>query len=660
MKLSYTLALCALLALLGAEMAGAQNAAGAAALYGRAREFMAAGDWFSASETLKESLRANPAHAQSVFALAECHYELGEFDQALYWVRRARVLARGNMAAANLEAVTLIALGRLDAAAAVINEILAREPNNREALFAAGELDIARGRPTDALARYRSALGRFPDDRRLLISLALVSGSVGDTENALAFINRALVRHPGDHRVFFYAAYIHAQAGRLHQAINYSEMALRQAPGYAPARTLLGNLRYLNGQFTEAARLAAESIAANRHDMGAWYLQGLSYMRLGRYAQAITVLGNALAIDPGSEFVRFALDEALISSTALEDPRRARWAGWYFDRARDFRSRNLMGQALFEYRRGLRLNPFAADRREYAELLRLQGYPARFVDELRFMQHLGLDDRGVNDALDAYGMLLVGALFQRWQVNPIELDGRHWNVAVFSMAGQSTSRHVDAGAIAAGLVREILVHDRAIVPMEELELRQPSFAQAFRTAREAGADYFMIVSASENERDISLRAELFVARTGASAGTFHTHRTGADRLRNASRGIVYQLGESLPFRAQLVQRRQSQGLIDRGRADGVRVGDVFSVVQRGRSQVAGQGIGLFYAADYLVGHITIETVDEEVASGTLVRNGFFDRMEAGDEIIFQPVGGRRIGPEMAANPELRALLRTLR
>ncbi|MCL2600547.1 MAG: tetratricopeptide repeat protein [Treponema sp.] len=659
MKLPYMIMLCVLLVLPGLERLEAQSAARAAALYQQARTLMAGEDWFSASEILKESLRLNPAHAESTFALAECYYELGEFDEALYWVRRARALSRANMAVANLEAVTLIALGRLDAAAAVVGEILAREPNNREALFTAGELDIARGRPAEALVRYRRALGRFPDDRRLLISLALVSGSMGDTDSALTFINRALTQHPDDHRVFFYAAYIHAQVGNIPRAINYSEMALRHRPGYAPARTLLGNLRFLNGQFTEAARLANEAIAANRNDMGAWYLRGLSYTRLGQHSQAITVLGNALAIDPGNEFIRFALDEALISSTALEDPRRARWAEWYFGRARDFRSRNLMGQALFEYRRGLRLNPFARDRREYAELLRLQGYPARFVDELRFMQHLGMDNNGISEAMEAYSMLLVGAVFRRWQVNPIELDGRHWNVAVFTMAGQSTSRHVDAGAIAAGLVREVLVHDRAIVPMD-LELRQPTFAQAFRTAREAGADYFMIVSASENERDISLRAELFVARTGASAGVFHTHRTGVDRLRNASRGIVDQLGASLPFRAQLVQRRQSEGLIDRGRADGVRVGDVFSVVQRGRSQVASQGIGLFYAADYLVGTITIETVDEEVASGRLVRNGFFDRIEAGDEIIFQPAGGLRTQPEIAANPELRALLRTLR
>ena len=659
MRLSLLLCVTLILFTPGRLDAQAGGAARAAALYEQGRNFMAAEDWYSAMETLLECLRLNPAHAEGTAALSECYFELGEFDQALTWVRRARVLARGNISLANLEASTLIALGRLDEAASVISEVLAREPYNREALFVAGELDIARGRTAEALLRYRDAIRRYPDDRRLLISLALVSGSLGDTEAALSFINRAVSQHPGDHRVFYYAAYIHAQANRLSQAISYSERSLNIRPGYAPARSLLANLRYRNGQYEEAARLADEAIHANRDDIGAWYLKGLSYIRLGRHNEALTILGNALAIDPNNEFIRFVLEDTLIAVTALEDPRRAQWANWHFNRARDFRSRNLMDQALFEYRRGLRLNPYARDRREYADLLRMQGFPARYFEEIRFLQDMGMADRSLNDAVEAFNSLLSGALFRRWQVNPMELDGRHWNIAVFSVAGQSSNFHADAGAVAASYIREIMMHDRAVIPMN-LELRQPSFSQAFRTAREAGADYFMIVSVMENERDISLRGELFVGRTGAPAANFHTFRTGVDRLRNASRGIADQLGAALPFRGKLLQRRQSQGLIDKGRADGVRVGAVFDVVKRDRFQIANEGIGVVYAPEDLVGTFTVETADEEVSAGVLARSGFFDRIEAGDEIILNPRGAGRPPLETAANPELRALLRTLR
>jgi len=393
--------------------------------------------------------------------------------------------------------------------------------------------------------------------------------------------------------------------------------------------------------------------------MSAWYLKGLSFIRMGRNAEAITVLSNAITINEEDEFIRAILEETLISSTNLEDPRRARWATWHFNRARSFRQRNLIDQALFEYRRGLRLNPFAADRREYAELLRLQGYPARYLEELRFLQDQGIADRSLNDAVEAYSSLLSNALFRQWQVNPVEVVERHWKVAVFSLAGQSSFYHADAGAVAAGVIRELLVHDRNITPIS-LNMRQATFSQGFRQAREAGADYFMLVSVTENERDIAIKAELFVGRTGAPAGTFTTYRTGTDRLRDASRGIVTQLSSSMPIRGKLLIRRQGQALINKGRADGILQNTVYDVVKKGRPQTANQGLALVYSDDELVGKLTVTNVDEEIAIGTLARQGFFDRIEPGDEIILQAQRPVRPAADSAANPELRSLLRSLR
>ena len=648
-----------LIFLLGFSSLYAQNPQTAAALYEQGKKYMADEDWYSASEALIDCLRRSPAHAEGTIALAECYYALGEYDEALEWTRKARLVARGNISVSVLEASALIALGRLDAAQSIISEALKLQPYNREALFAAGELDIAMGRSSEAVLRYRQALGRFPDDRQLLLSLALVTGSLGDNTQALSFIDRALVRHPDDYRVFYYAAYINTNAGKLAQAANYCEQTLRLKPDFIPAQSLLANLRFRTGQFTEAVSLADNLIAAKRSDMNAWYLKGLSLIRLGKNAEAITVLGNAMGIDPNDEFIRTVLEDTLISNTTLEDQQRSRWAHWHFNRAREMKKQNLTDQALFEYRRGLRLNPYAHDRREYAELLRLQGYPARYLEELRFLQEQGLDDRRLSDAVETYSSLLSSALFQRWQINPVELDGRHWKIAVFSLNGQSSFTHADAGIVASGYIKEILIHDRNIIPMN-LELGQPSISAAFRTAREAGADYFLLVSAMENERDISLKAELFTGRTGAAAAVFNTYRTGIDRLRNASRGIADQLGAALPFRAVLAMRKQDQGLIDKGRADGLKEGSVFDIVKKGRSQVASQGIGLVYLDDDVTGKITIDSVDEEVSAGKLSRQGFFDRIEAGDEIVLRVTDETKKTAETAVNPELRSLLRTLK
>ncbi|MDR2393651.1 MAG: tetratricopeptide repeat protein [Treponema sp.] len=634
---------------------------GAAAYYETGRRSMSQENWYAATEALLECLRLNPAHAEGSAALAECYYELGEFDQALVWVRKARSLSRGNLVLANLEAFTLIALGRLEEASSVITEVLTREPYNKEALFAASEMDIARGRPGDAVTRYREAVRRYPDDRRLLISLALVLGSLGDTETARTYIDRAVVQHPEDYRVYYYAAYLDAQAGRLGSAIQYAEYALAYRPGYGPAFSLLASLRYRSGQYEEASRLADEAISLNRDDISAWYLKGMSYIRMGRHAEAITVLATASTIDPTDEFVRAALEELIISGTALEDSRRSSWATWHFNRGRDFRSRNLIEQALFEYRRGLRLNPYALDRQEYADLLRVQGYPARYLEELRFMQTLGLGDRSLKDAVEAYDALLDEAIYRRWSVNPVDIAKRHWRVAVFSLVSQASSYHVDAGATAASYIKDILTHDRNIAPMP-LEVPQTSFSQSFRLARETEADYFLIISVTENERDMAIKGELFVGRTGSPAGEFYAYRTGADRLRNASRGIVDQFTAQLPFRGELLAHKQSQGLIDKGRADGVKADTLYAVVKKGQVLIRSEGIGLTYSPEDVVGTLVIETADEEVASGSLSRNGFFDRIAPGDAIILQSPDTENTNPPdpPLADPELRALLWTLR
>jgi len=628
-------------------------------LYNSGRSAMLEERWYDAAESFLEVLRLNPSHAEATAALAECYYSLSEFDEALKWVQKARTLARGNLGLANLEGRVLIALGQLNEASRIISEVLAREPYNKDALFAQAEMDIARGRSGEAVTRYREAARRYPDDQKLLLSLALVLGSLGQHNEAKTYIDRVLAQHSEDYRVYYYAAYLASRADRIAEGIRYAERALYFKSGFDPAKNLLAKLRYRHGQFDEAARLADEIITKNREDVEAWYLKGMAFSRLGRRQDAITILTGALGIAPDDEFIRSALEDLLISGTPVEDQGRRRWASWHFSRAKDFKARNLSEQAMFEYRRGLRLNPYARERSDYAELLRLQGFPARAMEELRFMQDLGLGNQGIDDLVESYTARLSNALYRRWQTDPLMITKRHWKVAVFSVASQSGFYHVDGAAIASAFIKDLFNHERNISPMEA-ELRQSSFSTAFRTAREGGADYFLVINVTENERELSLKGELFVGRTGSPAGTFSSYRTGPDRLRNTGKNIVDQVSTALPFRSELAARQAGQGLIDKGRADGVKTGNVYDIVKKGRVSIKNDGIGLVYVAADIVGTIAIQEADEEVAAGNLTRNGFYDLIGAGDEIVLQKEQPPSPSTQTASDPELRALLRTLR
>ncbi|GAB6390891.1 MAG: tetratricopeptide repeat protein [Treponematales bacterium] len=655
--------------LLAGERPAAQ-AGDTAFWYSRGLAAMESGDWAGAVESFLECLRLNPAHTEASGGMARAYYGLGEFDESLVWVRKARALARGDLALANLEASVQTALGFPGEAEKILNDIFAREPYNREALFTAAELDISRGRAGDAALRYREAVNRFPGDKRLTLSLALTLGSLGDWDKAKAAIDTALERHPGDAQVNYYAAYLYAQAGLLKEAAGFAGEALARKPGFLPALPLLAALRYRTGEYTEAAALADRLISLDRGQSGPWYLKGLCLARMGRVNDALAALTQAAGLDGEDEFVRASLEELLIAHTPLENPARQRWAETHFESARGYRAGNLIEQALFEYRRGLRLNPYAKDRREYAGLLRVQGYPAKYLEELRFLQDQGMSDKALDDAVESYNALLGGSLARRWGADPVAVSKPHWKLAVFSTASQSGFYHPDAGAAAAAYVKDILVHERGILPLD-LELRQESFSAAFRQARQAGADYFLVVSVSENERDISLRGELFVARTGSRAAEFSTFRTGPGRLRYAARGVVEQAARALPFRGELIGRKQAQGLIDKGRADGVAKDAVYLLVRKRSARVKGEGVGVEYDDGDITGRLTVTEADEEVAAGALAREGFFDRVTVGDEVFLAPeekAAGKDAGRPAArpaaqpprADPELRALLRALR
>jgi tetratricopeptide (TPR) repeat protein len=659
------LLVCLLPAALAVPGLSAQTgAASAAAHYREGNAAFLEEDYYRASESYLEALRLNPSYAEPTAALAECFYALGEFDQALSYARKARSLARGSSGLANLEAFILIAQGDLAGADRIVRETLSREPYNKEALFAAAELDVARGKSADAASRYREAARRYPDDRRALLSLALVLGSLGDVEGARAYAARAAAAHPDDHRVLYYAAYLDASSGRLKEAAAGLVAALNLKPLYAPARSLLSSVRYRLGEWEEAARLADQSIAANRNESSAWYLKGMALARLGRHAEARSVLSLALSVDPDDEFARFALEDLVVSTTPAESAERSKWAAYHRSRASEYLSRNLSDQALFEYRRSLRIDPYSKEARaSYAELLRVLGYPARQLAELRFLQDLGKGDRAINDAVEAYDSLLADALYRRWAVDSTNLSTRHWKVAVVAVSPQSAVRHVDSARVAALFVRDLLVHDRSVesvpVPVE-----QTSFSAAFRAAREAGADYFLALSVSENDRDLSIRASLHVARTGSLATSFSVFRTGADRLRNAGRKIAEELSAVLPFRAQLLKRNAGEGLLDKGRVDGVAAGTKYEIVRKGAAAVKSEGVGVVYAADDVTGSFEVTEVDEEIAAGKLSRNGFFDRLAAGDEIFaaVEKDAAAKPGPaeSSASDPELRYLLRNLR
>jgi len=621
-------------------------------------------DWYRAIESYQEALRENPTYNLVFQGLAECFYALGEYEQALDQVMKAEAYKKNDPGLLNLHAFILVGLGSLDEASAIFNRILSAWPNDVSARFGIAEIDISAGRVGSASSQYLDALRRFPENRKALLSLALVSKESGNNAAARDYLTKALQFHGDNPQVFFYAAYLSSLDGQFGEAEGRVRTALSMKSDYDDARELLGTILYKTGRYSEVLETCDARIAANRNHASAWYMRTLALEKLKRYEESINSARTGLQISPDDDVLRSLMEGIIIRELPLEDARRSSWAAIHVEKARRFEQSNMSDQALYEYRRALKVNPYdVQSRQSYAKLLLSRGYPERYVEQLEFVQSLGKSTNAINDAVESYNKLLVDSLPVKWNIDPLSLDKAHVSVGLYFQSDPANILHPDSERLATGMLAEVFGYDLRF-DVRARDAPVSSYSEAFRTSREKGEDYFGLVKFRENDRDVQISVELYVAKTGSRAESFAVFRTGNDRFPNALRRLVQTIAAALPVRGSILNRFQSDALIDLGKSDSLAVDRIFDVLPVNAVSVLNEGIGLQYDPLAVLGTFTVTVVDEDISQGKLERNGFFDRINAGDAVLPKPAGTEKTALKnetvVRNAPALLSLLRKIR
>ncbi|HUW71081.1 MAG TPA: tetratricopeptide repeat protein [bacterium] len=616
--------------------AQAKRASDPRALYESGQALLASGDTYRAIDAFTEAVTINPGYADAWAALADCQYQLGEYERCIAFIEKAYGYGPRVPSLVTLEGFARIGMGATDDARKRFEETLGRLPNDRDARFGLALLDLRSGRPADAKARLAASLKTAPRDARALLSLALISRAEGRADESAAYLTEALRWSSGDAAASYAAAGMYAEQGDPVEAARLARAAIEVRPAYAQARGLLASLYYERGALDDARTILDGSIKYDRSDSQAWFLLGLVETAAGRRVEAEYAFQTLAAQRPDDELARIALENLAMDDTTFEDPSRADLAAWRFARAADFERRLLYDKAIAEYRRGLAINPYANDgRRRYADLLRGSRLSTSYLSELRFLADIGKSDQALSDAIEIYDSLLQGSVSRSWKVSGASLPSNPYRIAIFSVGPGGTPYHAGSDMVIARYLRDALAFVPGLAPERGVP-RVPSFADAFRLARESGADWFVLVAVAESERDVVVSAELHAARTGALAASFQAPRSGNDRVALAVASVVRSIRENLPVRGTLISRSGDMGLVDLGRADGIAVGDSFLIVKNGGVSIRPDGQGIAWNDADVVARIIVKRLDDELFEGSIERVGFFDRVNPRDTVVREP------------------------
>ena len=98
--------------------------------------------------------------------------------------------------------------------------------------------------------------------------------------------------------------------------------------------------------------------------------------------------------------------------------------------------------------------------------------------------------------------------------------------------------------------------------------------------------------------------------------------------------LASQVAALLPPKGTLLTRRFGQGAIDLGSFQGVKKDDALVIVRKGSVRLRSDGPGLSYDESDVVGDFHVTGLDEAVSEGTVTGRGYFDYVNAGDQVLY--------------------------
>ena len=608
-------------------------------------------DYYGASEDFHQALQQNPYYGDAWFRLAEVTYAVGDYSLALTYLDSAEKYAKNRTEILNLRGMTYISLGMLDEAKAVFEGIIKTSPNDIDARFGLAEIELFGGSFSGAESLYLDALKRQTNNRKALLSLALLSAERGNYASCENYINQALKYHSGDSEVHYLAAYLESRRGNYDGAERRARAAVQIKPDFTQAYVLLSGILFAQKRYDDVIDTCEYLISRNRKTAEAWYLKGLSQLRKGNSEGAITTWTNALQENPQDEIMRSALELLVMRTLNLEDPRRNQWAEYHVKKARDYRKTFMGEESRYEYQRALKIAPYnAAVYSEFADLISKSGLNELYVNKMKFIKTLSGQNTSkrqqtiIDDTIEGYEALLKYSLASEWGVDPFYLDKIRWHVGLFYTSSNSHMIHPGEEEIAAGMAADIF-SGVATTSVDVQDGAVSGYGEAYRLARQKKLDYFALLTVDETDREISMDIALYSGRTGTETARFSYFRTGNDRFASILRAFRRDLLNMLPVRGKIIERSVNDLLIDLGFVEGMKEGAVLEVVKAGKIQTEDAGPGVKFDKSDLLGKITVTRVGEEISLGTLEQNGFYDRVNVGDEVLVKSIPGGKKGED---------------
>lgn len=264
-----------------------------------------------AERFFNQALSNDPNFTDALQGLVGIYLQQHNTEKAISTVTEQIAKAPSNSAYRFLQGALLVSVKRFDESQRALEEAIALDKNNDNAMLLLGQVFIARGAVGDAVARYQKVIEQNPSDSRTYVLLAALETKRGNWQTAEQLYRKALEVQPAYPLAATLLAAIMLDHGEnVDVAVSYAQLGRQGMPDSADAADTLAWAYYYKGTYGLAADLLQEAIKKSPNDANYRFHLGMTSLKSGDLKQAKANLEDVLRLDPNfprSNEVRSAL-----------------------------------------------------------------------------------------------------------------------------------------------------------------------------------------------------------------------------------------------------------------------------------------------------------------------------------------------------------------
>jgi putative PEP-CTERM system TPR-repeat lipoprotein len=273
---------------------------------GQAEVFAASKNWPLARAALMKALELKPDHLPARLALVDVAVKSGALQEARAAALDIQKRFPGLGAGFRAEAQVLDAMKQPVAAEKLLRDTLARIPD-RDLVLALNALLVAGNRGADADRVVDEWLAKHPDDFQTILAAGERRMGRGEYREAAAWYQRALKSKPQDIIALNNLAWVLGKLGDP-KSLEYGKRALAQAPRNAALLDTVGALNVQFGHVAEGVKDLEAAVAQAPGAVGVRINLARGLIKVGRKDEAEVHLGEAMKLAT-TEAVRKEIDQ---------------------------------------------------------------------------------------------------------------------------------------------------------------------------------------------------------------------------------------------------------------------------------------------------------------------------------------------------------------